>query len=84
MKKAAKDVILLTQEMSLESHDPLPSPAQLSETDLTLWFDQNKTKLKEESPECKRTGSVGSAKIQVSFRRGTPNCFLINIYIFFH
>ena len=51
-KAAAKDLTPPTQEVSSESQDPSPSPVQPPKTGFTLWFDQNKSQLKEENPEC--------------------------------
>lgn len=51
-KAAAKDITPPTQELSSESQDPLTSPAQPPKTGFTLWFDQNKSQLKQDNPEC--------------------------------
>lgn len=53
MKKAAKDSSPApAQEMSSESQDPLPSPAQPPKTGFLLWFDQNRSQFMSDNPEC--------------------------------
>ncbi len=77
MKKAAKDSSspAPAQEMSLESQeDPLPSPAQPPKTGFMLLVGSKQISVEVGQSRMyrRRTGSVRSAEIQVSFRRGSP------------
>lgn len=53
MKKTAKEVAPSPQEISPESQDSLPIPAQQPpKSGFMLWLDQNKAQLKVDNPEC--------------------------------
>ena len=86
MKKATKDSTPPTQEMFSESQDPLPSPAQPPKTGFTLWFDQNKSQLKLDNPECNDAELVrlGAQKFKSLSEEERQVCTLWEIFIIAH
>lgn len=51
MKKSTKEATSITQEVSQDSQDNAPSPAQPPKSGFMLWLDQNRAQLKEEQPD---------------------------------